>query len=119
MFHLYAMFLHARDAVGVPLALMYVRRLCCAVPRGTSALCVDGIFGWIHRVYGFCSPRVHRRLFASSAAPHIFFAFSEAQGYCFCAFSSGWRCAQCLTLSFALRLVSVDHFSAASRVAMS
>ena len=82
-----AVFLRAHAAVGLPLAPMYVRRLCCAVPRGTSALGVDGLFGWVHRVYGFCSSRVHRRLVANSAA--YFFAFSEAQGYCFCAFSSG------------------------------
>ena len=63
-----AVFLRAHAAVGLPLAPMYVRRLCCAVPRGTSALCVDVIFGWIQRVYGFCSSRGHRRLFANSAA---------------------------------------------------
>ncbi len=74
MFAICAVFLHAHAAVGLPLAPMYVRRLCCAVPRGPSALCVDVIFGWIHRVYGFCSSRVHRRLFANSAA-YIFLHF--------------------------------------------
>ena len=68
LFDLCAMSLHAHAAIGLPLAPMYVRRVCCAVPRGASTLCVDCIFGWIHRMFRFRSTRLHRRLFASSAA---------------------------------------------------
>jgi len=81
------------------------------------------LFAWMLCSDGFtaCTDSVRRACIAVCLLipPHIFFAFSEAQGYCFCAFSSGWRCAKCLILSFALRLISVDHFSAAWRVAMS
>ena len=86
MFHLCVVFLHAHAAVGVPRLCMF--DACAALYREVHLL-----FAWMVSSDGFtaCTDSVRRACIGVCllVQPHIFFAFSEAQGYCFCAFSSG------------------------------